>query len=181
MKAKRVLLELIETILSSVTILLILYMSIALPEMVYGSSMEPNFYSGERIIVERVTKLFKKDFERGEVIVFRPEDTSRHLIKRVVGIPGDIFKVYDCKIYISRDDSKYVLDEYYLNADTCTSGGASAKEGRSFKVEEDEYVLLGDNREVSMDSRTFGAVQKNRIVGRVVFRFWPISKIGFVK
>ncbi len=174
-------LELIETILSSITVLLILYMSIALPEMVYGSSMEPNFYSGERIIVERVTKLLKKDFERGEVVVFRPEGTSRHLIKRVIGIPGDIFKVYDCKIYISRDDSKYVLDEYYLSKDTCTDEGTAVKEGRSFKLEDNEYVLLGDNREVSMDSRTFGAVQKNRIVGRVVFRFWPLSKIGFVK
>ncbi len=59
-------------------------------------------------------------------------------------------------------------------------GGSKIKEGRSFKIEGEDFLVLGDNREKSMDSRVFGLVSKERILGKVVFRFWPVSKAGFV-
>jgi len=181
MNIKNFILETIETIVTSSIVLLVLYATVAMPEMVWGSSMEPNFETGERILIDRVSKIFKPNFSRGEVVVFKPSGSSRHLIKRVIGIPGDVFKIYDCKVYISREEGKYVLDEYYLADDTCTNGGSQIVDGRAQRLGEEEYVLLGDNREVSLDSRNIGIVSKYDIVGRVVFRFWPIDKLGFVR
>jgi signal peptidase I len=178
---KQFILETVESVLSSIIVLMVIYVSVALPEMVWGSSMEPNFYTKERILVERVTKNLSDGFERGEVVVLKPEGTSHHMIKRIVGIPGDIFKIYDCEVYISRDGSRFKLEEPYLDAEICTSGRTAIKEGRSLKLEEDQYVLLGDNREVSMDSRVLGVIKKDDIIGRVVFRFWPLSRTGFIK
>ncbi len=178
---KRIILDFIETALSSLVVLMVLYMTIALPEMVWGSSMEPNFHSEERILVDRISKVIEKDFKRGEVVVFKPEGSSKHLIKRIIGIPGDIFKVYDCKVYVSRDGEKFKLEETYLDSNVCTKGGSEIQEGRSIKIEPGTYVALGDNRDVSYDSRFLGVIKEDQIVGRVVFRFWPLSKMGFIK
>jgi signal peptidase I len=143
--------------------------------------MEPNYYSGERILVDRVTKNFSP-LQRGEVVVFYPPgDDSKHYIKRVVGVPGDIFKIVNCEVVVTRNGEHYFLDEEYLSDSVCTEAGAAIREGRSIKLEEGEYVLLGDNRSQSLDSRNLGIVGKDRIIGRVVFVFWPPSNIGFVK
>ena len=131
MKIKNFLLELTETFLTSLVVILLLYVLIASVEVVYGASMEPNFHSGERILVDKITKKVK-GFERGEVVVFYPPgDDSKHYIKRVIGIPGDIIKIVDCKILISRDGEKFELDETYLSEDVCTAGSSVVKEGRS--------------------------------------------------
>ncbi|OGC38423.1 signal peptidase I [candidate division WWE3 bacterium RBG_13_37_7] len=181
MRLKQLFLELLETFLSSVVILLVIYMFVALPEMVWGSSMEPNFHTGERVLVEKITRIFKPAFERGEVVIIKPEGSTRHIIKRVIGIPGDIIKVYNCKVFISRDNSKYVLEEPYLAQNTCTKGGTQVLDGKALKLGNNEYVLLGDNRGVSLDSRILGPIKSDRIVGRVVFRWWPPAKVGFVR
>jgi signal peptidase I len=73
------------------------------------------------------------------------------------------------------------LSEDYLEDEVCTEAGSAIKEGRSIKLSDNQYVLLGDNRYQSLDSRNIGVIDKNRLVGRVVFRFWPMSKIGFLK
>lgn len=176
---KRAVYEFFESVVGSVVVILVLYMFVALPEVVWGASMEPNFHTGERILVDRVTKYFEP-FQRGEIVVLRPEGLDKHFIKRVVGLPGDILKIYDCEVYVSRDDKKYKLDEFYLRSNSCTAGGTKVKDGRAVKIEEGNYLLLGDNREVSLDSRSLGLVKKEDIIGRVVFRFWPPSKFGFV-
>ena len=173
-------LELLETVLSSVVVIFIIYTTIAIPEQVQGASMEPSFYSGERILVEKVTKYFK-DFKTGEIIVLHPpNDDNVDFIKRVIAVPGDIVKIFKCEVYINRDGQKYKLEEPYLFEDTCTSAGGRIKEGRSFELEENQYLVLGDNRSRSADSRSFGLIEKERVVGRVVFRFWPLSQIGYI-
>ena len=164
----------------SLVVILAIYMVIASVEVVQGASMEPNFHTGERILVDRVSKNLK-NFERGEIVVFYPpNDDSVHYIKRVIGIPGDIFKIVDCNVLISREGEKFKLDETYLKDGICTAGGVKVSEGRSLRIEENQYLLLGDNRPVSIDSRMLGLVDRNRIIGRVVFRFWPINEMGFV-
>lgn len=173
-------LELAETVLTSIVVIFVIYTTIAIPEQVQGASMEPSFYSGERILVEKITKHFK-DFETGEVIVLHPpNDDNIDFIKRVIAVPGDIVKIFKCDVYINRDGEKFKLDEPYLNEGTCTSAGGRIKEGRSFKLEENEYLVLGDNRSRSADSRSFGFIDDDRIVGRVVFRFWPPSQFGYI-
>jgi signal peptidase I len=181
MKIKNFVLEIIETILVSGAVILVLYHFIASVEVVWGPSMEPNYHSGERILVDRITKNISP-LKRGEVVVFYPpSDDSKHYIKRVVGIPGDIFKIINCEVVVTRNGEHYFLDEEYLSDSVCTEAGSSIREGRSIKLEEGEYVLLGDNRGQSLDSRNLGTIEKDRIIGRVVFRFWPPEKIGFVR
>jgi len=180
MKVKGLILEVGEALLVSFIVIFLLYMFIASVEVVWGPSMEPSFYSGERILVDRITKrLFP--LKRGEVVVFLPPgDDDKHYIKRVVGMPGDIFKVLDCSVVVSKDGEKYKLEESYLSNGTCTVGGIKVKDGRSLIIGDGQYALLGDNREESLDSRVLGLVDRSRIIGRVVFRFWPLNRIGFV-
>lgn len=178
---KNTILELIETVITSAIVIFTIYATIALPELVQGASMEPNFYTDERILVEKVTKYFK-EYKTGEVVVLNPPNNDNvDFIKRIIGEPGDIVKILDCDIYINRDGVKYKLSEQYLPEDTCTPAGAKLQEGHSVKLGANEYLLLGDNRTNSADSRFFGLVERDRIVGRVVFRFWPLSRIGFIK
>lgn len=173
---KDFIIELLETFVTSFVVLMLIYWFVALPEVVVGASMEPTIYNGQRIIVERVTKNFK-NFERGDIVVLHPpENDNIDYVKRVVGVPGDVIKIYNCEVFISRDGSKFVLQEPYLEEGICTSAGDKIKEGHSIKVEEDEYVVLGDNRNSSADSRLFGLLKEDRIVGRVAMRFWPLSE-----
>lgn len=180
MKFKELILEFAEALISSMVIVLVLYIFIASVEVVWGASMEPTFHSGERILVDRISKILIP-LKRGEVVVFLPPgDNERHFIKRVIGIPGDVFKIVDCGVVISKDGQKYQLEEKYLNKDTCTTGGSAIKEGRALKLGPRQYAFLGDNRQESLDSRYLGLIDKNRIIGRVIFRFWPLNKIGFI-
>lgn len=174
------LIEMSETFIVSLVIIFAIYKFVAFPTLVWGASMEPTFYTGERVLVEKVTKYFT-GFKRGQVVVLHPpESDSLEYIKRIVGVPGDIVKIIDCNVYITRDGEKYKLDEYYLAADTCTKGGIKIKEGRSFKIEDGQYMVLGDNRDKSVDSRIIGLIDSDKILGKVVFRFWPPAKVGFI-
>ncbi|MFH1295163.1 MAG: signal peptidase I, partial [bacterium] len=87
---KSFVMEMLETLVSSVIVILVIYSTIAFPELVVGSSMEPNFYTGERILVEKVTKYFSP-FKRGDIVVLHPPGNDNiDYIKRIIGVPGDI-------------------------------------------------------------------------------------------
>ena len=181
MNIKRHFYEVAESFLTSLVVVLVLYITIGSVEVVWGASMEPNFETGERILVDKISENFR-EYERGEVVVLvPPTEDSKHFIKRVIGLPGDIIKVFECKIYIYRDGNQFTLDEEYLGSSACTLGGNEfLQEGRSVEIKEGSYVVMGDNRRNSLDSRVFGMVKASDIVGRVVFRFWPPGKLGFV-
>lgn len=172
--------ELFESFLISIILISGIYLTIGFPTLIIGPSMEPTYMHGERVIVDRITKLFK-NLKTGEVIVFKSTGQDVDLIKRVVAEPGDVIKVLDCKIYITRGSEKLSLGEPYLYKDTCTKGSTFLKEGRSIKVPEDEYFVMGDNRDHSLDSRVFGPIKKDQILGRVIFRFWPFDRSGFLE
>jgi len=179
-KEKGLFLEIMESFFSSVVVLFLLYRFVAMPEVVHGASMYPNFDTGERIILEKVTKHFKP-YERGEVVILHPPGNDNiDYLKRIVALPGDIIKIKDCRVYISKGGSTFELQEQYLLDVVCTPDGPQIKEGRSIRLGEDEYAVFGDNRGNSVDSRFFGFVDGERIQGRVVFRFWPVSKVGFL-
>jgi len=173
-------LEMLETLFMSLIVLFVIYSTIAMPEQVLGASMEPTFHTGERILVEKVTK-YLSGFHRGDIVVLNPPGNDNvDYIKRIVGLPGDIVKIFDCNVYISLDGKKFKLDETYLPSNTCTVEGPVIREGRSLKLEDNEYLVLGDNRAHSSDSRYFGVVKKDRFLGKVVFRFWPINRLGLL-
>jgi len=177
---KSFVLELLESFLSSMLVLFLLYKFVAMPEVVHGASMSPNFEDSERVLMERITR-YIKPFERGEVVILHPPDNPRiDYIKRIIGLPGDIIKVKDCQVYINRDGKKFVLEESYLPNDVCTVEGPQLREGRSLRLKDGEFAVMGDNRINSLDSRVFGVVKEKNVLGRVVFRFWPFDRLGFL-
>lgn len=177
---KEIFAEISETFVVSFIVIFVLFTFVAFPTLVWGSSMEPDFHTGERVLVERLSKYFT-GFERGNVVVLHPpEDDSADYIKRIIAMPGDVIEIFNCAVYISKNGDKFELKEPYLVLGTCTLGGAAIKDGRAVKVPNNYYVVLGDNRGVSKDSRVLGFIPKDKILGRVVFRFWPLSKFGLL-
>lgn len=172
--------DFIETIFLSLIIIFLIYQFVGSMEVVSGPSMEPNFSSNQRILVDRISHKWKP-YQRGEIVVLSPPgDETKHFIKRIVGVPGDIIKVFECGVFISNNNGKFKLNEPYISKDVCTTGGSNLLEGRSIKLTEGQYVVMGDNRMYSVDSRVFGPITSKNLIGRVVFRFWPLKKAGFI-
>jgi signal peptidase I len=138
------------------------------PFFVRGQSMNPNFENGDYLIIDEISYRFNNP-QRGDVIVFKyPQDISQRFIKRVIGLPGETVEIKDGKITIHKDDLSQVLDESeYLFPDLSTSGNITVS------LAEKEYFVLGDNRFYSFDSRRFGILPEENIIGRVIFRAWP--------
>ncbi len=162
-------LELIKISLVALVIVVPIRMFIFQPFIVKGASMEPNYRSGDYLIIDELTYRFREP-KRGEVIVFRfPNNPSQFYIKRIIGLPGERIEIKKGKIFIyPKDGLPFELDERdYLEE--------SSKILREVKVElkADEYFVLGDNREFSSDSRVWGPVPKKYIIGRVLIRLWP--------
>jgi signal peptidase I len=142
------------------------------PFLVKGESMEPNFHNFDYLIVDKLTYHLRQP-QRGEVIVFRPPFEDRvYYIKRIVGLPLEKLVIEESKITVFNKEHPqgFVLNEDYLR-NHYTSGKIEVNLGP------DEYFVLGDNREVSYDSRKWGPVKREKIVGRVVFQFSLIKLV----
>lgn len=138
------------------------------PFIVKGISMEPNFSDSDYLIVDEITYRFRAP-ERGDVIIFRyPQNLSEKFIKRVIGLPGEIISLEGNQIFVvDRLGQKKVLDESeYLNNQTLFNQ-------TDFLLSEDEFFVLGDNRQNSFDSRSWGVLPKKNIIGRALFRVFP--------
>ena len=138
---------------------------------VVGSSMEPTLIGAENLIVDKMTYRFK-DPERYDIIIFPYRDSSgRYYIKRVIGLPGET-------IYINERGDVFIdgvkLEEDYIKEKATNAGLASVP----LELGENEYFVLGDNRNNSVDSRVpeVGLVTKDEIIGRAILRVWPINK-----
>ena len=140
------------------------------PFFVKGQSMEPNFYNSDYLIVDEFTYNFKAP-ERGDVIVFKyPRDPHQKYIKRIIGLPEETIEIQDNQIIISKYFDTMILDESeYLPVSVSTSGTVRITLG------EDEYFVMGDNRTASSDSRRWGALPEENIIGRAILRPWPLE------
>ncbi len=150
---------------------------IAAPYVVNGASMVPAFYDYHYLIIDRVSYDFGQP-QRGDVIVLDlPQQTSRALIKRVIGLPGEtiVLKAGTVTIINAGHPRGFVLSEPYLLPENI--GGPT---DITVTLGEDEYYVLGDNRRVSADSRTWGVLPKKDIVGRALFRLFPFNNIDFL-
>jgi signal peptidase I len=163
--------ETIEIVLIAMAIILPIRYFLVQPFFVRGQSMEPAFHDGDYLVVDAISYRFREP-ERGEVVVLRtPDDLRDYYIKRLIGLPGEIVDIRNgrVKIYSPSHPAGFILNEPYLHPDMLTGGNVRRVLG------EDEYFVLGDNREASHDSRNWGTLKRGDIIGRVWIRPWPIG------
>lgn len=150
---------------------------LAIPRsLVEGHSMEPTFYGDDRLVVSRINYLLGSP-QRGDILVFNsmvPSEAEQGimLIKRVIGLPGETVEIRNQHLYINGVE----LQEPYIKEE-CQ---ASRCNDASWQLGDDEYFMMGDNRNNSRDSRRFGPVPLTHIVGQVIFRYWPLATIGLI-
>jgi len=161
----------------SVLIAVVLIVFIYQPVKVEGTSMTPTLADQERIFINKFTYRFGLGaIERGDTVVFwYPQDPSKSYIKRVIALPGDRVRIEDGQVYVNGA----ALVENYVPADNRDM--ISWKDGAEQTVPEDRYFVLGDHRNSSSDSRSWGYVPRANIYGKAVFIYWPLNQIGRLK
>lgn len=168
--------EIFKVVVISLAIIVPVRYYLIKPFYVKGASMEPTYYDHEYLIINELSYHLGSPV-RGDTVVFKyPLDPSQYFIKRVIGMPGETIKIADGYVtIINQANPKGVqLVEHYLEDSVRTMGDVDVTLGP------DEYYLLGDNRLASLDSRVFGPVKEEFIVGKTLFRGWPINRIGIV-
>jgi signal peptidase I len=161
----------------SVLIAVVLIVFIYQPVKVEGTSMTPTLQNDERIFINKFTYRFGlASIARGDTVVFwYPQDPTKSYIKRVIGVPGDRVRVDGGQVYVNGQ----LLEEEYvppINRDS-----VSWKDGEEQILPKEKYFVLGDHRNSSSDSRTWGYVPRDNIYGRAVFVYWPLEKMGRLK
>ena len=169
-------LDFFETVFIGATVFVIVYLFVGQLLEVSGNSMYPTFKDREQIIAEKISIKYQ-DITRGEVVVFRnPREPAKLLIKRVIGLPGETIKVQNGFVFINGKQ----LDEPYLQPNVATAGKEVITEGVDYKIADESYVVMGDNRVESTDSRSFGAVTKDLIVGRGLLVYFPLKNFRII-
>ena len=169
--------ETIQTIVILLSLFTFIYFFAMQPHQIQGASMEPNFYNGEYILTDKISYRFNEP-QRGQVIVFKaPNNPRRDYIKRIIGLPGETVSLENNSIYINGRK----LTEDYLSEDEFISAGPYLGKANQAVVPEGNYFVLGDNRDHSQDSRSWGAIKRGAIIGKVFFRYWPPKMIGTIE
>ena len=162
--------DFLGTIVPAIILALLIHVFLAQATRVYGQSMEPNLHTDERLVIEKLSYRFHGP-RRGDVVVLHdPSGGTELLIKRVIALPGERVMITDGRVYVDG----VALDEPY--AQQPTQGG-----GRTWLVPPFEVFVMGDNRSASRDSRSFGTVPLDIILGHAIFRYWPVEQIGVVR
>jgi signal peptidase I len=170
--------EVLETVISAVLIALLINLFLVRATQVSGQSMEPNLHTDQRLIIEKLSyNAYLRQYlglsspQRGDVVVLRlPDQGDELLIKRVIGLPGDVIVIRDGQVFVNEQP----LDEPYLADKMIGSFGP-------LTVPPLQLFVLGDNRNFSNDSRSFGPVPLRNVVGRAWFSYWPVDEIHLVK
>lgn len=189
--------EWVVVFVSAFVLVMILNTTVFATTQVRQTSMQDTLLEGQHLFVEKLSFLFGEP-SRDDIIVFienkypvsyldrlkiflkdvseifKPIEskTNVRLVKRVIGVPGDKIDIRDGKVYLNDE----VLDEPYVKGETF-----QREVSFPLKVPEGKYIVFGDNREVSKDSRSFGFIERSQIEGKAVFRFWPSNRIGVLK
>jgi len=171
---KRSLKYIIINIISAALISILIFLFLFSPYKVIGNSMSPVLQSGDKVLI--LTHLLSGEINRFDVVVIEPHGLNgKKLIKRVVGLPGEMIEIRSG--YVLINDS--IIQEPFLK-------GKGDVIFRSINMNQkiipvNSYFLLGDNREKSTDSRNFGPIDRKGIIGKIFFRYWPFTKLGFIK
>jgi len=163
--------EIIKVLLIALIVVLPVRILIAQPFIVSGSSMDPTFENGDYLIVDQLSYRFG-DPERLDVVIFKyPKDPNKFFIKRIIGLPGETVSINNGSVSINSDNmEEMVLNEKYVVH--------TRKDTVTVFLEEDEYYVMGDNRSASLDSRSWGPLPSENVVGKAMVRLLPISKFN---
>jgi signal peptidase I len=160
--------EVIETIALTLLVLFLIRLVIQ-GFRTDGHSMDPDFHNGEYVLVDKAAFLFGPP-QRGDVIVFHyPLDPHEVFIKRVIGVPGDVIRTTSTTVSVDGD----LLNEPYISV-------PFNYDNQTWKLGPNQYFVMGDNRENSLDSRIWGPLDKSYIIGKVVAAYWPTSDLGII-
>lgn len=172
----------IETVVIALSIFLVVYLFLMQPHQVDGQSMFPNFHDKDYILTDKVSYRFG-DPKRGDVVVFHapdraqcPKGTACDFIKRVIALPGETVQIKAGAYYVN----EVKLAESYIGSDVFTKGSKFLGEGVVYTLAANEYFVTGDNRPHSSDSRDWGPIGKEDIVGKGFLRYWPVNRFGFL-
>ena len=168
-RVRRWLLRIVREVVQTSFLVVVMYIGLNffVPRyVVEGHSMEPTFFTDERVLVSRLN-LITGGLDRGDIVIFdRNEDHT--LIKRIIGLPGETVALEDGKVLING----VPLEEDYV-MDLCRY---SCRD-QVWELSNEEYFVLGDNRNNSMDSHNFGPINQDQIIGEVLARYWPLSEL----
>jgi signal peptidase I len=182
-------LEIVETLVLTLVIYLLIHNFIAQPFEVEQDSMFPTVAAGEYVLIDKVSPRFN-DYERGDIVVFNPpsgySEGGVPFIKRVIGLPGDTVRLENGKVFVTPAGGVAILlVEPYIGKDINNNPEPTIPrdaEGTSqWTVPAGSYFVMGDNRTVSQDSRVFGPISRDLIIGRAWLRYFPLNKIGIVQ
>lgn len=166
-----------QTMFFAGIIFVIIYFFLFRPFQVSGESMYSTFETREYILTNIIGQRFQEP-KHGDVIVFKsPVDSNKDFIKRVIALPGDKLLLQEGNVYINNQR----LAEPYLDTGVKTYGGATFKEKEEYKVPEGKYIVMGDNRMNSSDSREWGYLQRSNIIGTSVLVYWPLNHFRLIQ
>ncbi len=172
------LLEIVETLALTLIIFVVIQNFIAQPYKVQQSSMERTLMQEQYVLVDKLTPHFDT-YKRGDIVVFTPPEdwvgTDRTpFIKRVIGVGGDTVEIHNGGVYINDER----LDEPYIYKEDDGSVQTTDAAQERWVIPDDELFLMGDHRQDSADSRAFGPVPVNQVIGRAWLRYWPFDSFG---
>lgn len=184
-----VIIDILQTVVLALAFSLFIYLVFLIPSQVEGPSMEPNFYNRELLFADRTVQWIGAtpfgagvyDYNKGDVVIF--DFNGINLIKRVIATEGDTVRIENNSVYINGS----LLNEPYLPNGRVTTlpddSRSTLQHDQDNVVPENSYFLLGDNREISKDSRysDVGFVDRGKLKGRVFLRYWPLEKFGIIK
>jgi len=169
--------DILETIVFVGSLFIVVYLFIMQPNQVKGASMDPTFATGDYIFTSKITYKMR-NYHRGEVVVFKaPSNPEIEYIKRIIGLPGDTVMVKDSEVYVNG----VMLNEPYIADKTNVWEGGFSKEGEATTVPDGMLFVMGDNRPRSSDSREFGPITQESVIGLVFYRYYPPTKMGVLK
>ena len=172
--------EVVETLVLTILIFLGIQTFVAQPYRVQQMSMEVTLLPDQYVLVDKLTPHWAP-YNRGDIIVFDPPETwasagSVPFIKRIIGLPGDTVELRDGKVYVN----DILLDEPYVNKDA--NGDPQTTDppaaGTTWLIPQGQLLVMGDNRDESADSRSFGPIEISHVIGRAWLRYWPFDVFG---
>ncbi|RJQ26872.1 signal peptidase I [Candidatus Parcubacteria bacterium] len=178
-KLSSLIMDLIQTFVIAGAIFVVMYAFIFRLHQVDGQSMYPTLHNKD-LMITNVIELKFNSLKRGDIIVFEapPPNADKDYIKRIIGLPGEKIMVRDGDVYINNNK----LDESsYLPSDYKTYGERFLRDGQDYVIPEGSYFAIGDNRTMSSDSRDFGPIRLDKVIGKSFISYWPVDRFRIIK